>query len=78
MKQVLETNSQLNEKIQREHSARRALERTLMTREDYESSMKQKQQDEGFDEEFYSLDWGRKVSIMSEYSLFLVITVYCS
>ena len=78
MRQVLETNSQLNEKIQREHSAHRALERTLMTREDYDSSMKQKQQDEGFDEEFYSLDWGRKVSIMSEYSLFLVITVYCS
>lgn len=61
VKKVLENDSALNERIQRERSARRALERSIMIREDMESAMRSEKQEEGFDKEFSSFEWGRRV-----------------
>ena len=61
MKQVLETNTHLQEKNQRERTARRCLERQLMAKEDEASMLTNTKEEEGFEEEFGSFDWGRRV-----------------
>ena len=56
MKQVLESNTQLQEKNQREKAARRCLERQLMAKEDEESLRDNVKQEEGFEEEGFFED----------------------
>lgn len=61
MKQLLETNTQMQDRVQHERSARRHLERDLMMREDRESEATQSKQEDGYESEFGTFEWGRRV-----------------
>ena len=61
MKQLLDGNTQLQDKVQHERSVRRHLERELMMREDKESQVAQSKQEDGYEAEFGTFEWGRRV-----------------
>ena len=62
MRKVLEDSGTLKTSLKNERSARKALERAMMMREDMDSQKRTTSQEESNEEEFGSPDWARRVS----------------
>ena len=75
MRQLMEEDAALRERMMKERRARQALERDLMHREDVRSAENTQNEDDHASAEFGNLDWARRVSRKIECSS-LVVSIY--